>query len=129
MEMVWTSGDGVIDREHPLWDSLEHERLLLEDPDEYARQAAAAQDERAANLARKGTLAPKVPGAKPKPVAPVPRITLNQQEAAAAMGCSVEYYVKHILPSLKVVPGRRPQLVMVRELERWAEDNSARALR
>lgn len=53
---------------------------------------------------------------------PVPRLTLTQREAAAAVGCSVAFFRAHVLPNIKVARVGRRTLIPVRELERWIDD-------
>jgi hypothetical protein len=63
------------------------------------------------------------------PVA-IPRITLRvPSEAATALGVSDEFFDEHVRPSLRLIRKGRYTFVSVAELSRWAETNSARALR
>lgn len=63
----------------------------------------------------------------PLPVAEVPRITLRQGEAAAALGVSVPQLMKLVdedgLPCIR--RGRRLVLFPVDELRRWAANQAA----
>lgn len=62
------------------------------------------------------------------PVAAVPRLALNVEEACAALGVSWDFWQEHIAPDLNVVRRGRRKLVAVRELERWLADNAEYAL-
>jgi hypothetical protein len=62
-------------------------------------------------------------------VAPVPRVTLRvPDEAAAALGVSVDFFDRHIRPELKLIRRGRLTLVLVTELERWSRENAGRVL-
>ena len=39
---------------------------------------------------------------KAQPVAPVPRVTLTREEAAASLGVSVAHFRRHVQPDLKL---------------------------
>lgn len=59
---------------------------------------------------------------RPRPVtAPVPLITVNRDEAAAALGVSVDSFDRHIRPQLPVIRLGRMVLFAVGELEQWAK--------
>ena len=58
----------------------------------------------------------------------VPRVALTRQEAAGALGVSVDHFERHILPGLRVIRSGRLVLVPVAELDRWAQDQAAYAL-
>jgi hypothetical protein len=61
-------------------------------------------------------------------VAPIPRLALTREEAAAAIGMSLDSFERHVQPTVRLVRLGRLRLVPVRELERWLEDNAARPL-
>lgn len=61
-------------------------------------------------------------------LAPVPRLGLTREEAAASLGMSLDSFERHVQPTLRLVRLGRMRLVPVRELERWLEDNAGRAL-
>jgi excisionase family DNA binding protein len=63
-----------------------------------------------------------------KRLRPVPRLALSLDEAAAALGCSRDYFDEHIRPELRVVRRGRRVLVSTVELSRWLDSASARAL-
>jgi excisionase family DNA binding protein len=59
---------------------------------------------------------------------PPPRLTLSKDEAAHALGLSVDSLERHVLPDLRVVRRGRRVLIPARELDRWIEANAARTL-
>ena len=60
--------------------------------------------------------------------APVPRVALTREEAAAALGMSLDSFERHVQPSLRMCRLGRMRLVSIRELERWVEDNAEHTL-
>jgi excisionase family DNA binding protein len=56
------------------------------------------------------------------------RLALSKAEAAEALGVSVDFLERHVIAELRVVRRGRRRLIPVRELERWLEQNAARAL-
>lgn len=58
---------------------------------------------------------------KAQPTAPVPRIALTREEAAAALGVSLSHFERHIAPHLRMVRTGSTRLVPIRELEQWAD--------
>jgi hypothetical protein len=62
------------------------------------------------------------------PLAPIPRLALSRQEAAAALGMSLDSFERHVQPTLRLVRRGRLRLVPVGELERWLTENSERAV-
>lgn len=60
--------------------------------------------------------------------APIPRLALSREEAASALGMSLDSFERHCQPTLRLVRLGRMRLVPVRELERWLEENAARTL-
>jgi excisionase family DNA binding protein len=58
----------------------------------------------------------------------VARVALTRQEAARAIGVSVDHFERHILAGLRTIRTGRLVLVPVAELERWARDQAAFAL-
>ena len=59
-------------------------------------------------------------------IAPVPRITVDALEAAAALGVSRAFFLETIAPELRVIRRGRRKLYRVAELERWAGANEAK---
>jgi hypothetical protein len=56
--------------------------------------------------------------------APIPRLALSREEAAAAIGMSLDSFERHVQPTLRLCRLGRMRLVSVRELERWLEENA-----
>lgn len=54
----------------------------------------------------------------------IPRVCLRKGEAAASLGVSQNFFVKEVLPELRVVRKGTVVMIPVRELERWAEANA-----
>jgi excisionase family DNA binding protein len=53
------------------------------------------------------------------------RLALSKREAADALGVSVDFFEKHIMPELRIIRRGRRRLIPVRELERWLDENAA----
>lgn len=53
--------------------------------------------------------------------APVHRVALTLEEAAASLGISVDAFAEHVQPHLRLLEVGRRRLVPVSELARWAE--------
>lgn len=60
--------------------------------------------------------------------APVPRVTLTREEAAAACGLSLDSFERYVQPHIRMIREGRLRLVPIRELERWADDSATRTL-
>ena len=60
--------------------------------------------------------------------APIPRLALTREEAAAAIGMSIDSFERHVQPTLRLVRLGRMRLVPIGELERWLTDNAERTL-
>lgn len=56
------------------------------------------------------------------------RVALTRQEAANAIGVSVDHFERHVLPQLRVIRSGRLVLVPVAELHRWADRAAALTL-
>jgi hypothetical protein len=52
-------------------------------------------------------------------------IAVGPEAAAALLSCSRDYFDLHIAPELRWIRRGRKKLVTIRELESWAERNSA----
>lgn len=65
---------------------------------------------------------------EPPVTAPVPRIVLTREEAAAACGLSLDSFERYVQPNVRMIREGRLRLVPVRELERWAEQSATRTL-
>ena len=57
---------------------------------------------------------------KRQPTAPVPRVALTREEAAAALGVSLSHFERHVQPQLRLIYSGSARLVPVHELETWA---------
>ena len=53
------------------------------------------------------------------------RVSLTPAEAAAALGCSAEFFRLHVDPELRWIRRGRKRFVPVSVLERWLERNAA----
>ena len=60
--------------------------------------------------------------------APIPRLALTREEAAASLGMSLDSFERHVQPSLRMCRLGRMRLVPVTELERWLDENAQRTL-
>lgn len=61
--------------------------------------------------------------------APVPRVALTREEAAAALGMSLDSFERHVQPELRLIRRGKLRLVPVSELQRWADGAAERAVR
>jgi len=62
------------------------------------------------------------------PVAPVPRVALTREEAAASLGVSLDSFERHCQPTMRLVRLGRLVLVPVSELDRWLKEQAAPTL-
>jgi len=60
--------------------------------------------------------------------APIPRLALSREEAAASVGMSLDSFERHIQPSLRLVRLGRMRLVAISELERWLDEHAQRTV-
>ena len=60
--------------------------------------------------------------------APIPRLALTREEAAAAIGMSLDSFERHVQPTLRLVRLGRMRLVPIAELERWLGENAERTI-
>ena len=60
--------------------------------------------------------------------APIPRLALTRDEAAASVGMSLDSFERHVQPTLRLVRLGRMRLVPIGELEHWLEDHAQRTL-
>jgi hypothetical protein len=63
-----------------------------------------------------------------QPTAAIPRLALSREEAAAAIGMSVDSFERHVQPTIRMLRLGRMRLVPVRELERWLDEHAGRTL-
>jgi excisionase family DNA binding protein len=54
----------------------------------------------------------------------VPRIAVSKQEAATALGVSIDFFDEHIVADLRTVRVGRRRLIPVAELERWLDKHA-----
>lgn len=54
----------------------------------------------------------------------VPRVALSRQEAAIALGMSLDSFERHVQPELRLIRRGKLRLVPLVELERWAIENA-----
>jgi hypothetical protein len=66
--------------------------------------------------------------AKSDEVASPPRLALTPAEAAQALGCSRDFFDKHIGPELLWVRRGRLKFVAIAEMEDWLRRNAALTL-
>lgn len=59
----------------------------------------------------------------------VPRLAFNQQEAAEALGISVDHFARHIKPDLPVVYSGSLRLYPRQALEEWLDAQTIRRRR
>lgn len=60
--------------------------------------------------------------------APVPRVALTREEAAAALGMSLDSFERHVQPDVRIIRRGRLRLVSIHELERWADGAAERTI-
>ncbi len=60
--------------------------------------------------------------------APIPRLALSREEAAASLGMSLDSFERHVQPTLRLVRLGRMRLVPIAELERWLGENAERTI-
>jgi hypothetical protein len=56
----------------------------------------------------------------------VPRMLLTRREAAVALGMSLRHFQRHVQPHVRCVYSGQLRLYLLRDLERWAEDEACR---
>jgi len=59
-----------------------------------------------------------------RPRRPVPRLALNQQEAAESLGMSVDSFESHVKPMIACVRIGVRKLYPVSEWQRWLDDEA-----
>lgn len=60
--------------------------------------------------------------------APIPRVALKREEAAASLGIGLDSFERHVQPELRLIRRGRLVLVPVTELARWADSAAERTL-
>jgi excisionase family DNA binding protein len=59
----------------------------------------------------------------------ITHLAFSKNEAAQALGVSVDFLEEHVMHELRIVRRGRRRLIPVRELERWLDANAAFVLR
>jgi hypothetical protein len=60
--------------------------------------------------------------------APIPRFALTPPEAAASIGCGLDFFNQHVAPHIRLIRVGRKRLAPVTELERWVAENADAAV-
>jgi excisionase family DNA binding protein len=60
-------------------------------------------------------------------IAPVPRVAVTLDEAAASLGVSRRHFDRHVSPHLRIIRTGSARLVPVAELAKWAERSATLA--
>jgi excisionase family DNA binding protein len=58
----------------------------------------------------------------------VTRQCYTREEAAAALGVSVDFFDEHVRPEIKVIREGRRVLIPASEIEKWIDRNASTAL-
>lgn len=61
-------------------------------------------------------------------LAPIPRLALTREDAAASIGMSLDSFERHVQPSIRLVRLGRMRLVPIQELERWLEQHAEQTI-
>jgi excisionase family DNA binding protein len=61
-------------------------------------------------------------------IGPIVRVALTREEAAIALGISLDSFERYAQPELRMIRRGRLRLVPVSELERWADQAAERTL-
>jgi hypothetical protein len=61
-------------------------------------------------------------------LAAIPRYALTREEAAAALGMSLNSFERYVQPEVRLIRRGRIRLVPVEELRRWANDAAERTV-
>lgn len=70
----------------------------------------------------------KTRGVEPGSLAPIPRVALTREEAAAALGVGLETFRTKVQPELQMIRRGSVRIVAVTELQRWIDENAERVL-
>jgi hypothetical protein len=62
-------------------------------------------------------------------VAPIPRLALSREEAAAALGMGLTMFSERVQPDLRVVRVGSKVLIPTAELQRWVGENAERTVK
>jgi hypothetical protein len=55
---------------------------------------------------------------------PIPRLALSREEAATALGMSLNSFIRHVAPEVAVIRRGRMRLYPLDALQRWAARNA-----
>jgi hypothetical protein len=61
-------------------------------------------------------------------IAPIPRIALTREEAAAALGIGLDSFERYVQPHVRLIRWGRIRLVPVSELQRFADQAAEKTL-
>jgi excisionase family DNA binding protein len=61
-------------------------------------------------------------------LAPIPRLALTREEAAASLAMSLDSFERHVQPTIRMVRLGRMRLIYVADLEVWLEEHAERTL-
>ena len=61
-------------------------------------------------------------------VQPIPRVAVTRDEAARALGLSLDSFERHVQPELRMIRRGRMRLVPISELHAWADKHAERTL-
>jgi hypothetical protein len=61
-------------------------------------------------------------------LAPIPRLALTREEAAASIGMGLDSFERHVQTSIRLVRLGRMRLVPILELQRWLEQHAEHTL-
>lgn len=64
----------------------------------------------------------------PAVIVQAPAVALSREQAAAALGYSIDHFEKHVQHEIRVIQRGRRIVVPVTELQRWADENAERIL-
>lgn len=81
------------------------------------------------NIPAVGRAGARPGGSRPRRRRDVPRLAFNQQEAAEALGISVDHFERHVKADLPVVYAGSLRLYPRKVLERWLDDRLDRSKR
>ena len=61
-------------------------------------------------------------------LAPIPRLALTREEAASALGMSLDSFERHVQPTIRLLRLGRMRLIPIRELDRWVDAHAGQTL-
>ena len=69
------------------------------------------------------------PRSRQADTAPIPRLALTREEAAASLGLSLDSFERYVQPTIRMLRQGRLRRVPVAELARWIDENADRTVR